>query len=56
MGLYVPHRKQITPPLQAQQVNAIYRFAKWNINIFGHYQSSCPLFNITFRRLSSLSP
>jgi hypothetical protein len=25
-GLYVPHRKHITSPLRAQQVNAIYRF------------------------------
>jgi hypothetical protein len=26
MGLSVPHRKHITSPLRAQQVNAIYRF------------------------------
>jgi hypothetical protein len=26
IGLSVPHRKHITPPLQAQQVNAICRF------------------------------
>jgi hypothetical protein len=24
IGLFVPHRKHITSPLQAQQVNAIY--------------------------------
>jgi hypothetical protein len=26
IGLTVPHRKHITSPLRAQQVNAIYRF------------------------------
>jgi hypothetical protein len=26
IGLSVPHRKHITSPLRAQQVNAIYRF------------------------------
>jgi hypothetical protein len=31
-GLSVPHRKHITSPLGAQQVNAIYS---------GHYPSSC---------------
>jgi hypothetical protein len=26
IGLSIPHRKHITSPLRAQQVNAIYRF------------------------------
>jgi hypothetical protein len=33
IGLSVPHRKHITSPLRAQQVNAIYRFVTMAINI-----------------------
>jgi hypothetical protein len=44
----VPHTKHITPPLRAQQVNAIYRFVtmvyKYNYHNSGHYPSSCLLF------------
>jgi hypothetical protein len=44
----VPHRKHITSPLRAQQVNAIYRFVTmlyyYNYNNSGHYPSSCLLF------------
>jgi hypothetical protein len=32
IGLFVPHRKHIMPPLRAQEVNAIYRFVRM-INI-----------------------
>jgi hypothetical protein len=31
--MFVPHRKHITSPLRAQQVNAIYRFVTMVINI-----------------------
>jgi hypothetical protein len=33
IGLSVPHRKHVTSPLRAQQVNAIYRFVTMYINI-----------------------
>jgi hypothetical protein len=33
IGLSVPHRKHITSPLRAQQVNAMYRVWQWYINI-----------------------
>jgi hypothetical protein len=39
IDLSVPHRKHITPPLQAQQVNAIYRFVTmlyYNYHNSGH--------------------
>jgi hypothetical protein len=46
--LSVPHRKHITSPLWAQQVNAIYRFVitvyYYNIHDPGHYPSPCLLF------------
>jgi hypothetical protein len=48
VGLSVPHRKHITTPLRAQQVNAIYRFVTmvywYNYHNSGHYPSSCVLF------------
>jgi hypothetical protein len=48
MGLSVPHRINITSPLRAQQVNAIYRFVTivylYNYHNSGHYSSSCLLF------------
>jgi hypothetical protein len=31
--MFVPHRKHITSPLRAQQVNAIYSFLRTYINI-----------------------
>jgi hypothetical protein len=41
------HRKHITSPLRARQVNAIYRFVtmvyKYNYHNSGHYPSSCLL-------------
>jgi hypothetical protein len=46
--LSVPHRKHITSPLRAQQVNAIYRFVTmlyyYNYRNSGHYPSSYLLF------------
>jgi hypothetical protein len=46
--MFVPHRKHITYPLRAQQVNAIYRFATmvycYNYQNFGYYPSPCPLY------------
>jgi hypothetical protein len=33
LGLSVPHRKHITFPLKAQQINAIYSLWRWYINI-----------------------
>jgi hypothetical protein len=46
IGFSVPHRKHITSPLRAQQVNAIYRFVLmvYNYHNSGHYPSSCLLF------------
>jgi hypothetical protein len=48
LGLSVPHRKHITSPLRAQQVNATYRFVTmvywYNYHNSGHYPSSCLLF------------
>jgi hypothetical protein len=48
IGLSVPHRKSITSPLLAQQVNAIYRFVtmvyEYNYHNSGYYPSSCLLF------------
>jgi hypothetical protein len=48
IGLSVPHRKHITFPLRAQQVNAVYRFVTmvyyYNYHNSGHYPSSCLLF------------
>jgi hypothetical protein len=46
--LSIPHRKHITSPLRAQQVNAIGRFVttvyQYNYYNFGHHTSSCLLF------------
>jgi hypothetical protein len=48
IGFSVPHRKHITSPLRAQQVNIVYRFVTmvyWcNYHNSGHYSSSCLLF------------
>jgi hypothetical protein len=47
-GLSVPHRKHVTSPLRAQQVNAVYRFVTmvyyYNYHNSDHYPSSCLLF------------
>jgi hypothetical protein len=48
IGLSVPHKKHITTPLRAQQVNAIYRFVttvyEHNCHNSGHYPPCCLLF------------
>jgi hypothetical protein len=48
IGLSVPHRKHITSPLRAQQLNATYRFVaivcQYNYHSFGHHSTSCLLF------------
>jgi hypothetical protein len=48
VGLSVPHRKHITLPLRAQQINASYWFVtmvyKHNYHSSEHYPSSCVLF------------
>jgi hypothetical protein len=49
-GLSVHHRKHIISPLWAQQVNAIYRFVTWYINILGHYPASCLLLKHSFSK------
>jgi hypothetical protein len=47
-SLSVPHRKHVTSPLRAQQVNAVCRFVTvvywYNCHNSGHYLSSCLLF------------
>jgi hypothetical protein len=48
IALAVPYRKNITSPLRAQQVNAIYRFVamvyEYDYHNYGHYSSFCLLF------------
>jgi hypothetical protein len=47
IDLSVPHRKHITSPLRAQQVNVICRFVPMvYYHSSGHYPSSCLLFKI----------
>jgi hypothetical protein len=53
IGLSVPHRKHITSPLRAQQVNTIYSLWQWYINIT--ITILYFIWNITFRKLI-LSP
>jgi hypothetical protein len=48
IGLCVPHRRHVTSPLQAQEVNVISRFVRtvyfYNYHDSGYYSSSCLLF------------
>jgi hypothetical protein len=60
LGLLEPHRKHITSPLRAQQVNAIYRLVtmvyEYNYHNSGHYPSSCLLFKTQFNSIGLSVP
>jgi hypothetical protein len=57
--MFVPHRKHITSPLRAQQVNAIHRLLAmvyyYQYHISWHYTSACLLYKIQRYRAWILS-
>jgi hypothetical protein len=60
IDLSIPHRKHVTSPLRAQQVNAIYRFVTmeyyYNYHNSEHYPSSCLVFKTQLNSIGLCVP